>query len=35
MRFQIVDAFTDQVFGGNPAGVVFIPEGGDFPSEAG
>jgi len=30
MRFQIVDAFTDQVFGGNPAGVVFIPEGEDF-----
>ena len=33
MRFQIVDAFTDQVFGGNPAGVVFIPEGEDFPPE--
>ncbi len=33
MRFQIVDAFTDSLFGGNPAGVVFIPEGEDFPSD--
>lgn len=33
MRFQIVDAFTDQVFGGNPAGVVFIPDGQDFPDD--
>ena len=33
MRFQIVDAFTDQVFGGNPAGVVFIPDGRDFPDD--
>ena len=33
MRFQIVDAFTDQIFGGNPAGVVFIPDGQDFPDD--
>ena len=33
MRFQIVDAFTDKVFGGNPAGVVFIPDGADFPDD--
>lgn len=34
MRFQIVDAFTDRLFGGNPAGVVLIPEGRDFPDDA-
>ena len=33
MRFQIVDAFTDQIFGGNPAGVVLLPEGADFPAD--
>ena len=33
MRFQIVDAFTDCLFGGNPAGVVFIPEGSDYPDD--
>ena len=33
MRFQIVDAFTDSLFGGNPAGVVLIPEGEDFPDD--
>ena len=27
MKFSIVDVFTDRVFGGNPAGVVMIPEG--------
>ncbi|MGL4484048.1 MAG: PhzF family phenazine biosynthesis protein [Anaerovoracaceae bacterium] len=32
MKFFIVDAFTDEVFGGNPAGVVIIDEGTDFPS---
>lgn len=32
MKFQIVDAFTKQVFGGNPAGVVLLPEGADFPA---
>ena len=31
MKFQIVDAFTNQLFGGNPAGVVILPEGADFP----
>ena len=30
MKFQIVDAFTRQTFGGNPAGVVLLPEGADF-----
>ncbi len=33
MKFQIVDAFTDQLFGGNPAGVVILPEGADFPED--
>ena len=33
MKFLIVDAFTDTVFGGNPAGVVLLPEGADFPSD--
>ena len=33
MKFLIVDAFAEETFGGNPAGVVIIPEGGDFPSE--
>ena len=33
MNFYIVDAFTEKLFGGNPAGVVVIPEGGSFPPE--
>ena len=33
MKFQIVDAFTDRIFGGNPAGVVLLPEGADFPDD--
>ena len=33
MRFQIVDAFTDSLFGGNPAGVVIIPDGQDYPDD--
>ena len=33
MKYYIVDAFTDQPFGGNPAGVVLL-EGDSFPSEA-
>lgn len=33
MKFLIVDAFTDTIFGGNPAGVVILPEGTDFPSD--
>ena len=30
MKFYIVDAFADNIFGGNPAGVVMI-EGGEYP----
>ena len=33
MKFQIVDAFTDRIFGGNPAGVVLLPKGVDFPAD--
>lgn len=33
MQYYIVDAFTSQPFGGNPAGVVLLPEGGGFPDE--
>ena len=33
MNFYIVDAFTEELFGGNPAGVVVIPEDGSFPPE--
>ncbi len=33
MKFFIVDAFTETTFGGNPAGVVILPEGADFPSD--
>lgn len=33
MKFLIVDAFTDNVFGGNPAGVVLLPADADFPSD--
>ncbi|MBP5759374.1 MAG: PhzF family phenazine biosynthesis protein, partial [Bacteroidales bacterium] len=32
MRYYIVDAFTSQPFGGNPAGVVLL-EGNTFPEE--
>ncbi len=32
MKYYIVDAFTDQLFGGNPAGVVLLGEE-PFPSE--
>lgn len=31
MKCYIMDAFTDKLFGGNPAGVVLIDEGRDFP----
>lgn len=34
MNYYIVDAFTEKPFGGNPAGVVLIEKGQDFPSEA-
>ena len=33
MKFYIVDAFTDEIFGGNPAGVIILPEGADFPTD--
>ena len=33
MKFYIVDAFTETTFGGNPAGVVILPGGSDFPSD--
>ena len=33
MKFYIVDAFTETTFGGNPAGVVILPEGADYPSD--
>ena len=33
MKFYIVDAFTENLFGGNPAGVVILDEGQPFPSE--
>lgn len=32
MKYYIVDAFTDQLFGGNPAGVVLLDDN-DFPKE--
>ena len=33
MKFYIIDAFAEELFGGNPAGVVIIPEGGHFPAD--
>lgn len=33
MRYYIVDAFTEKPFGGNPAGVVLIEDGKEFPSD--
>ncbi len=33
MRFYIVDAFAEQIFGGNPAGVVLLSEGADYPPD--
>lgn len=33
MKFQIIDAFADQIFGGNPAGVVLMDDGADFPTD--
>lgn len=33
MKFLIVDAFTETTFGGNPAGVVILPDGAEFPSD--
>lgn len=31
MRFFIVDAFTETLFGGNPAGIVLLPQDAGFP----
>lgn len=33
MRYFVVDAFTSEAFGGNPAGVVLLGLGGSFPSD--
>ena len=33
MKFYIVDAFADEIFGGNTAGVVILGEGQDFPED--
>lgn len=33
MKFYIVDAFTETIFGGNPAGVVILPQEEEFPSK--
>ena len=33
MKFYIVDAFTDTLFGGNPAGVVLLDGADDFPED--
>lgn len=33
MKFYIVDAFTETLFGGNPAGVVIMERGRDFPQD--
>lgn len=33
MKFYIADAFTDRLFGGNPAGVVILDDGRDFPDD--
>ncbi len=33
MKFYIADAFTDSLFGGNPAGVVILDKGSDFPPD--
>ncbi len=33
MKFQIMDAFTEELFGGNPAGVVIIDDDGKFPDD--
>ena len=33
MKLYIVDAFSDEIFGGNPAGVVILDDGRDFPTD--
>jgi PhzF family phenazine biosynthesis protein len=32
MKFYIIDAFADEIFGGNPAGVVLLEKGTEFPN---
>ena len=34
MKYYIIDAFTNQPFGGNPAGVVLLEQGAGFPDDA-
>lgn len=31
MKFYIVDAFSEKIFGGNPAGIVLLGDGAEFP----
>ena len=33
MKLYIADAFTEELFGGNPAGVVIFENGEDFPDD--
>ncbi len=33
MKFYIADAFTDTLFGGNPAGIVILPDEDDSPAD--
>lgn len=33
MKFYVIDAFTDQIFGGNQAGVVILRDGEGFPDD--
>lgn len=33
MKFYIADAFTEELFGGNPAGVVILDDATDFPDD--
>ena len=33
MKYLVVDAFAEEIFGGNPAGVVLLPEGEDYPAD--
>lgn len=33
MKFYIVDAFAEELFGGNPAGVVILKDGTEFPKD--
>lgn len=33
MKFYIIDAFTDKIFGGNPAGVVILHPNAEFPQD--